>query len=220
MCAGLGAGVVVHDGVVLGRDEVTPTMPLVGPLPVCVPWAVVVTVDGQSDGWVPLVLAETGQGLGFANEVTPTTPRWGLRRCVCRGLSGVSVVESCGALFVANFGRNEATPTIRLVGPLPECVPWAVTVAAAGQSEDWVPSVVTEIRQGSGFADAVTPTTPRWGLPRCVGAQHHATRPRQRYVWWGLYPSAFGELFAAVGDPPTRWGIWRCAGVAVSVRRG
>ncbi len=82
MCAGLGAGVVVHDGVVLGRDEVTPTMPLVGPLPECVPWAVVVTVSARADRCVPLVLAEASRADSFANAVTPTTPRWGLPRCV------------------------------------------------------------------------------------------------------------------------------------------
>ena len=59
-------------GVVLRRGEVTPTMPPVGPLPECVPWAVVVAAAGQSEGWVPSVVMEASRADSFADEVTPT----------------------------------------------------------------------------------------------------------------------------------------------------
>ena len=87
-----------------GRDEATPTMPLVGPLPVCVPWAVVVAVSARADRCVPLVLTEARQESGFAGAVTPTTP-----------LVGAAAVGGRTA------GRDETTPTIALVGPSPVC---------------------------------------------------------------------------------------------------
>lgn len=98
---------------------------------------------------------------------------------------------------MANFRRGETTPTMPLVGPLPECVPWAVVVTVSARADGCVPLVLTEAEQGSGFAHAVTPTTPRWGLHRCAGAQHHAAKPRRRCLQWGLRPRVGGMLFAA-----------------------
>lgn len=85
-----------------------------------------------------------------------------------------------------------------------------------------MPLVLTEAGQGSGFAHAVTPTTPRWGLHRCAGAQHHAAKPRRRCLQWGLRPRVGGMLFAApaILQLGGAFGVKRgCGGGATRVMR-